>query len=246
MRIWDLNPGYLNRGSLLGEHRELHGILNILTLGKRGYSRHPETLRWKGHLEALKARHELLVSEMHLRGYQHHSPVTIEGPPAWPVAYIDPPGEQFEILACKYTDKEPGRVPLPRNVQELWAQHKYSVMARDPQRYRQIGRSLVGSDDRSSMADLVAELVHTLRRQPPAGRLTNALQHLWGYVSHYEEAEPGPSTDPAVLMAAVRELTIRHSVTYLLHSTALSDLDAWIAMPEPTAQRDGDHEGGTR
>ena len=36
MRIWDLNPGYLNRNSLLGEHRELHGILNILTLEKKG------------------------------------------------------------------------------------------------------------------------------------------------------------------------------------------------------------------
>jgi len=23
MRVWDINPGYLNRQSLLGEHREL-------------------------------------------------------------------------------------------------------------------------------------------------------------------------------------------------------------------------------
>ena len=30
MRIWDVNPGYLNRQSLLGEHRELHGIYIIL------------------------------------------------------------------------------------------------------------------------------------------------------------------------------------------------------------------------
>ena len=34
MRIWDVPAGYLNRQSLLGEHRELHGIYSILTNGK--------------------------------------------------------------------------------------------------------------------------------------------------------------------------------------------------------------------
>jgi len=35
MRIWDIHPGYLNRQSLLGEHRELHGIFSIIT-NKKG------------------------------------------------------------------------------------------------------------------------------------------------------------------------------------------------------------------
>ena len=43
MRIWDLSPGYLNRGSLLGEHRELHGLHSIIVNGKKGYANHPET-----------------------------------------------------------------------------------------------------------------------------------------------------------------------------------------------------------
>jgi hypothetical protein len=181
---------------------------------------------------------------MRLRGYRHHSPVTVESPPIWPSKFIDLPDEQFEILARKYADKESGRIPLPRNVQELWAQHKYSVMARDPERYRQIGHSLAGGGDGTSMAELAAEMVDTLRRRPAAGRLTNALHHLWGYVRRYqEEAGLGQEADPALLMAAVRELTTRHSVTYLLHSTALSDLDTWIAMPEFThgrARKGGD------
>jgi len=46
MRIWDLHPGYLDRKRLLGEHRELHGLFNVVYLGKKGYARHPETLRW--------------------------------------------------------------------------------------------------------------------------------------------------------------------------------------------------------
>jgi hypothetical protein len=31
MRVWDADPGYLNRQSLLGEHREIHAILSIVT-----------------------------------------------------------------------------------------------------------------------------------------------------------------------------------------------------------------------
>ena len=67
MRIWDIDAGFLNDQSLLGEHRELHGIHSIITNHKSGYSRHPETLRWVSHLPALEVRHGLLVEEMLLR-----------------------------------------------------------------------------------------------------------------------------------------------------------------------------------
>jgi len=49
MRVWDINPGYLNRQSLLGEHRELHGIISIIVNKKKGYANHPETVRWVGY-----------------------------------------------------------------------------------------------------------------------------------------------------------------------------------------------------
>jgi hypothetical protein len=52
---------------------ELHAIWSVLTKGKKGYSHHPETLRWKGKLKALYARHERLVEEMSRRGYNHAS-----------------------------------------------------------------------------------------------------------------------------------------------------------------------------
>ncbi len=77
MRIWDIHPKHLCRKHLLGEHRELHGLWNILTKhkGKGGYARHPETLRWVGKNKALYVRHEALVKEMERRGYEHHSPL---------------------------------------------------------------------------------------------------------------------------------------------------------------------------
>ncbi len=73
MRIWDINPEKLCRNHLLGEHRELHAIWSILTKSKRGYSKHPETLRWKGKLKALYIRHEKLSREIKKRGYTHKS-----------------------------------------------------------------------------------------------------------------------------------------------------------------------------
>ena len=75
MRIWDLPPRALCRQHLLGEHRELHGLWNILRLRLKGYSRHPETLRWVGKTRALAARHERLVAEMARRGYGHATPL---------------------------------------------------------------------------------------------------------------------------------------------------------------------------
>ena len=75
MRIWDLPPSILCRQHLLGEHRELHGLWNILVLGKTGYSHHPETLRWVGKLRALYNRHATLVEEMERRGYNHATPL---------------------------------------------------------------------------------------------------------------------------------------------------------------------------
>ena len=75
MRIWDVPPDFLCRNHLLGEHRELHAIWSVITQDKKGYSRHPETLRWRGKLAALYKRHEELVAEMSSRGYSHRSPL---------------------------------------------------------------------------------------------------------------------------------------------------------------------------
>jgi len=77
MRIWDIHPKYLCQKHLLAEHRELHGLWNILTKhkGKGGYSHHPETLRWVNKNWALYKRHEALVCEFSKRGYNHYTPL---------------------------------------------------------------------------------------------------------------------------------------------------------------------------
>jgi len=75
MRVWDISTEKFCKNHLLGEHRELHAIWNICTQNKKGYSNHPETIRWKGKLKALYLRHEKQVIEMEKRGYIHKSPL---------------------------------------------------------------------------------------------------------------------------------------------------------------------------
>jgi hypothetical protein len=106
MRIWDVGPEMLCRNHLLGEHRELHGLWNVLTRDLRGYRSHPETRRWEGKLAALYARHQELVVEMARRGYRHASPLD----PALATGsssqdeLIDTVARQHEILREKPCD----------------------------------------------------------------------------------------------------------------------------------------------
>jgi len=223
MRIWDVDPGYLDRKRLLAEHQELHGLYNVVVLGKKGFANHPETMRWRPNLSALVARHACLVHEMILRGYRHQSPLDrVESPPVWPDGYIDLPFQQFLLLEGKYAGKDVGRIPLPGNTQTLWAQNKYSVMARQPNRVRLIGQAVAeGSIDFKALA---AELVLVLRQIPREGHLVNALDHMWGYVSQWDKRPAKPS----LLLALIGKLALANQITYLIHSTALGELARFL------------------
>lgn len=103
MRIWDLPPEKLCKAHLLGEHRELHAIWNILTKGKKGYLNHPETRRWVGKLKALYLRHERLAQQMQKRGYKHKSPLDekLATGSAIQNEFVDPIEKQLKILRSK-------------------------------------------------------------------------------------------------------------------------------------------------
>ena len=226
MRIWDVAAGYLNRQSLLGEHRELHGLHNIVTLGRHGYARHPETLRWVGRTPALARRHALLAAEMRLRGYVDRTPLKSARPRLWPDVFIDEPWTQFELLRGKYARRLHGRIPLPRTAQELWAHHKYSVLARDPSQYREFGRVVSRLRRGAALDDLARALVLTLRQPPSRGTLTNAVEHMWGHVNRCASADEArlARRSCAAMFAVTQVVAVRESEPYLLASTALSEL----------------------
>lgn len=106
MRIWDVEPEILCRSHLLGEHRELHAIWSVLTNGKAGYAKHPETVRWHGRLAALHERHEKLVQEMTGRGYRHNSPLDLALATGERVqsTYVDTLDRQRQLLKAKGCD----------------------------------------------------------------------------------------------------------------------------------------------
>ncbi|KAA3616240.1 MAG: DUF1722 domain-containing protein [Calditrichaeota bacterium] len=230
MRIWDINPGYLNRQSLLGEHRELHGIVSIIENNKKGYSRHPETVRWVGFGWALKQRHKLLAAEMKLRGYNDKTPVgLISNKNSWPENYINTPFEQINILSDKYTGIESGRIPLPKNAQQIWSQHKYSVMARDLAAYKSIGKFVATDKGKSQLESIANDLTKFLRQPPDKRLILNTLHHLWGYVSEYASfpAKNIEAMNAITLLATIQKLAMANEVTYVVHSTALGELSAW-------------------
>ena len=103
MRIWDLPVEKLCKNHLLGEHRELHAIWNIISQDKKGHSKHPETKRWKGKLKALYIRHEELVTEMKKRGYNHNSSLeaSLAVGKEYQSEYVDSIDSQIQILKNK-------------------------------------------------------------------------------------------------------------------------------------------------
>ncbi|MDH5256980.1 MAG: DUF1722 domain-containing protein [Gammaproteobacteria bacterium] len=229
MRIWDIDPGYLNRQSLLGEHRELHGLVAIVLYNKKGYSNHPETKRWVAYGWALKKRHKLLSQEMLVRGYKDRSPVRIrKNAGMWPEIYIDDPADQFSIISEKYRNLECGRIALPKNSQVLWAQHKYSVMARDIELYKSIGRKVTTL--KGDNLSISSQLVEILRVPPSAGGIRNVLHHMWGYVSDLYNGNKAGINQWSLErhLKEIRTLAVSSENQYLLSSTALGELGAWL------------------
>ncbi len=76
---------------------------NILTQGKTGYSKHPETKRWTGKLKALFRVHDDIVQEMLARGYNHNSPLdkTLAKGKSVQTSSVDSVERQIEILRAK-------------------------------------------------------------------------------------------------------------------------------------------------
>lgn len=225
--IWDVSPGYLGRQALLAEHRALHRLHAREMAGAPAHTRSADA-RWQACRSGRAARHAVVAAEMRLRGLACQTPLARTGGRVrWPGSFIETPAEQLARLAAEGATDAP-RIPPPRLAQELWAHHKYSVLARDPGRYRALGRRVAALRRGAPFDDLALELTLALRTRPDRGRRENALQHMWGYVSDAatdEERRLASGGGPA-LLRAIQAAALRQRQPYLLASTALSDLDA--------------------
>lgn len=231
MRIWDIDPGYLNTELLHSEHRILHETVAILTARKPGTINSLETSRWYGFGWALRQRHRLLVAEMNLRGYADITPVlTRSGKESWPDIERDEPIAQLQMLGDLYLEQESGRIPLPANAHQLWAQHKYSVLARSKAAYRRIGKRVEGYRRNDDFADLAFQLTQALRKSPTGSGIRNALEHMWGHVSGDGDAAVSEMLlqNQTQLLREIQHRAIEQREAYLMASTALGELPAWM------------------
>lgn len=71
-RMWMINPKYMCRNHLLGEHKEIHQLLGTL---KKGFRVTKYVKNNCIEITSMKERHDLLVQEMESRGYNHKSPL---------------------------------------------------------------------------------------------------------------------------------------------------------------------------
>lgn len=103
MRVWDLPVQYLCDKHLLGQHLEIHTMHSVIVNNRKGYAKHPETMRWRGHEAELRGVHELTVREMIKRGFNHKSPLdgTYDSN-IQVLGQVDPLWRQIEELRRKY------------------------------------------------------------------------------------------------------------------------------------------------
>jgi hypothetical protein len=244
MRVWDVHPGYLARSSLLGEHAEIHALCSVIRGGKKGYSLHPETLRWIGRLDRLKKRHDLTVKEMALRGYRHNSPFDhgVGCDRSGSLCYVDHPAEQFALLRKKYSRNAlSGRIPLPVFWSDFWTHHRFSLMARGPAQEREIEALTGTGEDRliGEERSRIESVLELLEKPLDRGALLNVADHLWRYLE--EEASAVEKERCRCYLSGGRlpdlfkyfyVLARKYNQTQLLYSTVLAD-------PVDTTRRDG-------
>lgn len=73
VKTFKVIPSYYNDRFYMGYY--MLDLQAVRTQGKKGWSHHPETQRWRGKLAALYARHEQQIAEMDIRGWNHKSPL---------------------------------------------------------------------------------------------------------------------------------------------------------------------------
>lgn len=240
MRVWDVHPGYLSKRRLLGQHAEIHAVYSVIINNKKGYAKHPETIRWNNNLDKLSNIHAITVLEMELRGFNHKSPLSKEYRLSLNVngdscfRFIDHPSVQFSLLNGKYQDMERGRIPLPNRASQLWANYKYSIMARGYNHYTHIKKYLNSNPDLLLMDDpcIVEEIIFLLDKPVNIASLINSLHHLWGYFKKISSVEEKRvylkqlEENPLSMVKILFDLSLKYDVKYLKESTYFSDVPA--------------------
>jgi len=224
--ILDIHPGYLGSQELIKEVELLHCLLGGAPFSKGGKAGSNCQRMWAQHKRGAYVRYLWLLAELKFRSVKPEFPepsfLEIGQQPTWPES-VNSPAQQFSFL------EKDARIPLPKNHQQLWAQHKYSILARDVNLYRELGPKVAAMKTGTDFSMLANQLTLALRIQPEPGGMRNALQHMWGYVSEGINSQSGISGwDLKKLNQEIQTRVASIGEMYLLHSTALTELETWL------------------
>ena len=174
------------------------------------------------------SRHQVraVLRELTLRGVHTGDLPEFSGADREPGA---PPEPTVLKAQWRALPEQKGRIPAPARVTELWAHHKYSMMARNPSRGREIGARRGAQDPDLTVETLLPELVTMLATPPPEPTLRDAVMHMWGYVSPVarDRGLEADYSDIPRLVGRIGEIALEDPSSYLAHSTALCDLALW-------------------
>ncbi|WP_368866987.1 pyrimidine dimer DNA glycosylase/endonuclease V [Rothia mucilaginosa] len=154
MRIWSLHPSLLDRRALVACWRETLLAQKVLRGLTRGYTNHPQLIRFRAHpqpLEAVAAYLSGLADEADARGYSFNRALIGAGE-----------GSTSEHGADKaenpYASVAPIPVPLGQLEYELaFLQHK--VAGRDPEWEHQLSERLAARGELAACAHPLFEVV---------------------------------------------------------------------------------------
>lgn len=219
--IFDLDPGFLDDEWLSAQMRLVMGLSSADDAARQ---RLPEC--WQGHEDALVLRLNQLIVEMRMRGQATPEPLPLTAESViWPARGATPLEEQVARVGERARSGRVGRIRLPRNDHELWASYKYTVLARNHQAYLRFGQRIAARA--IPYETLWYEMINASRVAPTPGGVRNAVQHMWGYVSNLSAVNPQVGSLQALLVE-IQRLAVAHQVSYLLNSTALGELMAWV------------------
>ncbi|WP_404367669.1 hypothetical protein [Marinobacter sp.] len=221
--VFDIDAGLLDDELLASQMRLLTGLAGA------GHPRDAQTAvpaGWQGHEDALALRLNQIQEEAALRKFAipGRVPVTEESV-IWPIPDLNGVRNQLATIRSRAEENNAGRIRLPRNDHELWATYKYSVLARNDRAYQSFGQRVAARA--IPLDELWLSMISASRVAPLRGGVRNALQHMWGYVSRHSAMHPG-TEDLVGLAAEIQNQAVAHQVSYLLNSTALGELRAWL------------------
>ena len=164
MRIWSLHPCLLDRRALVACWRETLLAQKVLRGLARGYTNHPQLIRFRAHpqpLEAVAAYLSGLADEADARGYSFNRALIGAGKDSTNENSVGKNGTD-KNCADKAEDPYASVAPIPVHLGQLeyelaFLQHK--VAGRDPEWEHRLSERLAARDELAACAHPLFEVV---------------------------------------------------------------------------------------